>query len=111
MAHVRLPNRHGTVAEFANNAPGYTQSGVGEHSRKLASGAPFKADGFADQTKPQRWRTTAEQIKRVTRELKKVKTKLTSTLSHERRAFLESNVEIKTKFLAQLKAEQAGMLQ
>jgi hypothetical protein len=111
MAHIPVAHRKGTAREEAENAPGYVGSGTGEHSRRLANGAPFKEDGFTNTYAPIRWRTNGEQIRRVTRELKKVRAKLATPLTRERRAFLQESVQIKLRFLAKLRAERSGTLQ
>src|SRR5215469_11378501 len=109
MARALVKNRKGTPREEAENASGYVSSGAGEYSRKVAGGRTVKVGDFEDHVplpRPERWRTVDEQIARVNRELKKTLARLAAGgLRHERRAVLESNVDIKRKFLARLQTE------
>jgi hypothetical protein len=100
---------HGTAKQAADVGIGYTASGVSEHSRQIAHSTNIKMHGYVEPAPPQWTRsgpTVAEKIADQEKKLAALHMRLRTERDPERRAKVTSNIEIKTRFIAQLKAEQ-----
>jgi hypothetical protein len=100
---------HGTAKQAADVGIGYTASGVSEHSRQIAHSTNTKMQGYVE-PEPPRWLqgdpTLDEKIADQTKKLAALRARLKTERDPERRAKVMKNIEIKTRFIAQLKTEQ-----
>jgi hypothetical protein len=85
---------------------GYHRDGVSLYSHAAAQGHAVPAPP----EQPPRWRTVSELIGKNKNQLKKIEERLRGELTRERRALLESDREIKNRFLKKLLAEQDDMI-
>lgn len=91
-----------------DHAPGYLPDGVSAHSHATAKGHAMSSPKFQDRPpeQPQRWRTLSQLIAKNKSELKTIEEKLKGNVGHAERAKLDSDCDIKHRFLAKLLAEQ-----
>ncbi len=94
-------------------APGYSRDGLSRYSHAAAKMKQFDPRGFFDRPPAQqvlRQTTVTELILRHRGELAKLVQKLNGSLPPERRAKLESDREIKMRFLKKLSAEYQELI-
>ena len=101
----------GTARDLADHAAGYSASGESEFSRQIAHSANVKLAGYVEPKAPQ-WTRTArealgEKIAKQTQFLAALHMKLRFEPDEERRAKIRKNIEIKTRYLAKLVADQS----
>jgi hypothetical protein len=101
---VSKVSRSGTAKELARGSTGYSASGESQHSRQAAHGGNMKLPGYVENVRGKR--TRGQLIEQHKSLLAKLRGDILIEDNKARRAKLERNFEIKTKFLNRLLTEK-----
>jgi hypothetical protein len=98
--------RHGTAKNLADVGQGYSANGESEHSRQSAHGGSDKRQRL---TTPPKWvrgdLTVGELIEKNAKQLAKLNSHILLERDPDRKANIQKQAEIKSRFLARLKSE------
>jgi hypothetical protein len=104
-----MSNRRETNTLDPKATSGYASSGMSIFSRNIAH--HMGAAGLnVTPEQPERWRTLSALIGKNKNELKKIEAKLKGNVPHAERAKLDSDCDIKRRFIAKLLAEQDDLI-
>lgn len=99
----------GTAKEIAERAPGYSGNGASEFSREAAQGVRPRMtvnDSPRNEPKPHVYLLQHQLIAKNDRELSHIQKRLLVETDPERRKKLQRDLEIKSRFLSRLYAQQ-----